>query len=638
MLHEIIEKRKADLRGSTLKEMGESRDLLTYMLEESEMHRQQTGQEPWTTETIIGHLLNFTSAGHESTATSLSWALYVLSTRHEIQDHLRAEIQGLLKCSAKPTLDEINGLPYLHNFVREVLRVYAPSLMSPRQASKDLVIEGVYIPKGTRVDLHMPLIHHHKGVWGADASVFRPERWEELTGDSASLYAFQAFIQGPRICPGKNFAVVEIKAMLIELVSKWRFIGIESSENRDQKGESDENIERELLLNGEEAIGRGIKLANPTLTYRPASGLYAVLDFAKSVEENYENAKYWEFEKLLGAGGYGVAILAREKEYIGAHRKRIAIKLAQPAGVRALQKEIEWLKRLNGAKHIVEMRAYCDDLIAASKEAEKRDKLTETIENAFANFGKLETVPPITAFDTLAGVKGPALGLEYIEGGDLLHFIYLKLRPKEERPPNRVLWSLFFCFVRATIGMAYPIGAPIGTPAILETIPDDGRPARHMVHGDLALRNVMIGPGDDLDEHYAGQTLKLIDFGLAFDYLIPRNAPQDNIYDCAEMIVNLFDTHPMRKVIVRWENIDTRAGAIIPMDGEEDPLPKVDLELRRLIARCMDTSPYRRPPLEEVLRITTHAVLTRKPDSFPEPRRETDSAIREWWQQFMYNA
>ncbi|KAI0536582.1 kinase-like domain-containing protein [Xylaria digitata] len=294
----------------------------------------------------------------------------------------------------------------------------------------------------------------------------------------------------------------------------------------------------------------------------------AIIEFARSVEENYENAKYWEFEKLLGAGGFGVAILAREREYIGAYRKRIAIKLAQPAGVRSLQKEIEWLKILNGGKHIVEMLAYCDDLIAAANEADKRNKLMETIESAFVNFGKLSTVPPMTAFDTLAGVKGPALALEYIEGGDLLNFIR---------------------------------------------------------------------PGDGLDEHYVGQTLKLIDFGAAFDYLVPRNGPQDNLYDAAQIIVNLFDTLPMRKVVVRWENIDTRAGAILPIGGQ-DPMSYIDMELRHLIARCMDTSPYRRPPLEEVLRITTQAVFTRKPASFPEPRLETNHAIRRWWQQILYDA
>ncbi|KAJ8123371.1 hypothetical protein ONZ43_g665 [Nemania bipapillata] len=221
MLREIIEKRKADLRDGTFKkEIGESRDLLTYMLEESELQRQLTGQEPWTVEEIIGHLLNFTSAGHESTANTLSWALYILSTRHEVQNLLRGEIQELLKSNPKPTYEEITGLHYLHNFVREVLRVYSPSIMGPREAAKDLEIEGVHIPKGTQVDLHMPLLHHHQGVWGPDASTFDPERWDKLSGDNASPYAFEAFIQGPRMCPGKNFAVIEIKAILIELVKE----------------------------------------------------------------------------------------------------------------------------------------------------------------------------------------------------------------------------------------------------------------------------------------------------------------------------------------------------------------------------------------------------------------------------------
>ncbi|KAI8952274.1 cytochrome P450 3A5 [Xylaria longipes] len=274
MLREIIEKRSADLRDGTFKkETGESRDLLTYMLEESELQRQQTGREPWTTKEIIGHLLNFTSAGHESTANTLSWALYVLATRHGIQDKLRTEARALLKSNSNPTYDEINGLPYLHNFVREVLRVYTPSLMGPRQASKDLIIEGVYIPKDTQIDLHMPLIHHHQDVWGPGASLFNPERWDTLTGDSASPYAFEAFIQGPRICPGKNFALIQIKATLIELVSKWKFLGIERWDEKVGTEEIGNERERDLLIDGEEEVGRGIKLANPTLTYRPAGGL-----------------------------------------------------------------------------------------------------------------------------------------------------------------------------------------------------------------------------------------------------------------------------------------------------------------------------------------------------------------------------
>ncbi|KAI0977067.1 cytochrome P450 3A5 [Xylaria arbuscula] len=274
MLREIIEKRKADLQNGTFqKEIGESRDLLTYMLEESELQRQQTGQEPWSVEEIIGHLLNFTSAGHESAANTVSWALYVLATRHEIQERLRAEILVFLEKGPQPTYEEVNGLPYIHNFVREVLRVYPPSIMGPRQASRDLVIEGVRIPKGTQIDLHMPLMHQHQDVWGPDASSFNPDRWDNLTGDSASPYAFQAFLQGPRICPGKNFAMIEIKVMLIELIGKWKFTGIERWGGLDGKIDNNKEGERQLLVNGEEAVGRGIKIANPALTYRPAGGL-----------------------------------------------------------------------------------------------------------------------------------------------------------------------------------------------------------------------------------------------------------------------------------------------------------------------------------------------------------------------------
>ncbi|KAI3321886.1 cytochrome P450 3A5 [Xylariaceae sp. AK1471] len=274
MLREIIEKRIADMKdGSLKKEIGDSRDLLTYMLEESQIQKQQTSQEAWTVEEITGHV------SHESTANSISWALYVLSTKHDIQDRLRTEVRLLLESSPKPTYEEINALPYLHNFVREIMRVHTPSIMSPRQASKDLVIEGVYIPKGTQIDLHMPLIHHNQVVWGPDASLFNPDRWDNLSGDSASPYAFEAFIQGPRICPGKNFALVQIKVMLIELVSKWRFLGIERWDDKMGKGESEEGVERELLMDGEEEVGRGVKLANPALTYRPAGGM--LVRFAK---------------------------------------------------------------------------------------------------------------------------------------------------------------------------------------------------------------------------------------------------------------------------------------------------------------------------------------------------------------------
>ncbi|XDG02266.1 hypothetical protein ABKA04_001881 [Annulohypoxylon sp. FPYF3050] len=273
MLRDIIQKRAADLTDGTFKKtMGESRDLLTYMLEEAELRRQETGKEVWSVDDIIGHLLNFTSAGqaltrpshhlgHESTATTLSWSLYVLATNHSIQDRLRSEINSLLEANPDPDYDSIFGLPYLHNFVREVLRVFPPSYMAQRQTTRPLTISNIPIPTGTQIDILIPLAHQHPSIWGQDAQTFNPDRWDALTGDAASPFAFEAFLQGPRTCPGRNFALIEVKAVLMELVPKWRFLGVEGNGG-------------ELLTGGEEKVGRGVKIANPSLTYRPRDGLF----------------------------------------------------------------------------------------------------------------------------------------------------------------------------------------------------------------------------------------------------------------------------------------------------------------------------------------------------------------------------
>ncbi|KAI0835283.1 cytochrome P450 [Hypoxylon sp. FL0890] len=277
MLRDIIQKRRADLTDGTYKkEMGESRDLLTYMLEEAELRRQETGKEVWTVDDIIGHLLNFTSAGHESSATTISWCLYVLATNPSIQDRLRSEINSLLKTNPEPDYDSISSLPFLHNFLREVLRVFPPSYMAQRETTRPLTISNTLIPKGTQIDLIIPLPHHHPSIWGPNASIFDPDRWDHLTGDASSPFAFEAFLQGPRTCPGRNFAVVVVKAVLLELVPRFRFLGIErvSRGGGGNGGKGGDGGDGVLLTGGEEQVGRGVKFANPSLTLRPADGLF----------------------------------------------------------------------------------------------------------------------------------------------------------------------------------------------------------------------------------------------------------------------------------------------------------------------------------------------------------------------------
>lgn len=70
----------------------------------------------------------------------------------------------------------------------------------------------------------MAVPNRSKASWGENALQFVPERWDTIQGDGISPYAFQAFSSGPRFCIGKNFALLEIKTFLVEMVSRFRFI------------------------------------------------------------------------------------------------------------------------------------------------------------------------------------------------------------------------------------------------------------------------------------------------------------------------------------------------------------------------------------------------------------------------------
>jgi cytochrome P450 len=63
-------------------------------------------------------------------------------------------------------------------------------------------------------------------IWGPDAAEFRPERWDKLEGDAASVYAFESFSNGPRTCPGRALALLEIKAVLVEVLTRFEITSV----------------------------------------------------------------------------------------------------------------------------------------------------------------------------------------------------------------------------------------------------------------------------------------------------------------------------------------------------------------------------------------------------------------------------
>lgn len=181
---------------------------------------------------LVDQLMTFLAAGHDTTASALTWALYQLARFPERQRRLRDEVRSRLP---PPTDDEgvssaeVDGMPYLRAVSSEVLRTFSPVPMTIREAACDTTIQGEAVRRGTRVMLAPWATNVDPRLWGEDAGEFRPERWlsgEAGTtsgGGASSNYANLTFLHGPRSCIGAGFARSELACVLAAFVGRLAF-------------------------------------------------------------------------------------------------------------------------------------------------------------------------------------------------------------------------------------------------------------------------------------------------------------------------------------------------------------------------------------------------------------------------------
>lgn len=180
-------------------------------------------------ENLADQLMTFLAAGHETTASAMTWAVYMLCKHPQIQTRLRGEVREHL-----PSIDDsstivtdkvLDKLPYLHAVCSELLRVYSPVPLTLREAAKDTTIVGQFVPKGTTIILAPWAVNMSKELWGEDASEFNPDRWlgpgRTNTGGAESNYAFLTFLHGPRSCIGQAFAKAEFACLLAATVGRF---------------------------------------------------------------------------------------------------------------------------------------------------------------------------------------------------------------------------------------------------------------------------------------------------------------------------------------------------------------------------------------------------------------------------------
>ena len=212
-------------------------------------------------EDLINQLMTFLAAGHETTATATTWAIYMLCLNPDIQTRLRAEIREKLPSvdeDTQITSQQIDHMPYLNAVCNEVLRYYPPVPLTLRDTARDTVIAGEPIPKGTRVMLIPWAINKDEALWGPEARKFNPERWmpseknpRSANGGAPSNYSFLTFLHGPRSCIGQAFAKAEFACLLAAWIGRFEF----------QLYNKREMDEKNVLIKG-------------GVTARPAKGLY----------------------------------------------------------------------------------------------------------------------------------------------------------------------------------------------------------------------------------------------------------------------------------------------------------------------------------------------------------------------------
>jgi len=176
-----------------------------------------------STEWLRDVVLNFIIAGRDTTACTLSWMFYILSTHPEIQTKLQAEIDGKLAGDAKPTMQAVSAseMPYLNGVLYETLRLYPPVPINGKEAVKDDVLpDGTKIPQNCSLNFLVYAMGRDPDVY-SDPEVVRPERW--IPFKEPSQFQFPVFQAGPRVCLGMNMAIFEAKIAALMLLREYSF-------------------------------------------------------------------------------------------------------------------------------------------------------------------------------------------------------------------------------------------------------------------------------------------------------------------------------------------------------------------------------------------------------------------------------
>jgi cytochrome P450 len=165
-------------------------------------------------------------AGHETTASALSWTWYLLARHPLVAERLAAELDDVLGGRA-PNAEDVPNLRYAHDVFAEAMRLYPPAWMQARRAAHDTTLGEYVVPRGSLMLTSQFVTHRNPRYWD-DPDVFRPDRWTEAEA-ARPRFAYFPFGGGNRRCIGEAFAWMEGVLVLATIASRFAVEAIDAA-------------------------------------------------------------------------------------------------------------------------------------------------------------------------------------------------------------------------------------------------------------------------------------------------------------------------------------------------------------------------------------------------------------------------
>ena len=181
---------------------------------------------PFSREKIVDQLAVFFLAGHETTASSLSWTFFMLSQQAQILAKVREEIRQAL-VDRPFEFDDFKSMSFIRDVFRESLRLYPPAAFLTRRALREDQFGRLKVPADSFIVISPWLIHRHQGYW-SQADRFIPARFE-ANGGVPIPGTYLPFGLGPRACTGATIAQLEASLILCEVLRRFSFVPLNAS-------------------------------------------------------------------------------------------------------------------------------------------------------------------------------------------------------------------------------------------------------------------------------------------------------------------------------------------------------------------------------------------------------------------------